>query len=81
MLVYGRFSMADKQLIFKVKTTYLYLFIHENSKWITARRARTAKDVCMYTHIPNNTTPFALNLLSQISFADMWAGALTLNSS
>lgn len=62
--------MSDKKLIFEVKTTYLYLFIHENPKWITARCAHTAKDVDVRTHIPNNTTPFALNLFSQISFAD-----------
>lgn len=56
-----------------MNTTNLYLFIHENSKQTTARCAHTIKDgyVCVYTHIPNNTTLFALNLLSQINFTDM----------
>lgn len=65
-------------------TTNLYLFIHENSKWTIARCAHTIKDgcVCVYTHIPNNTTLFALlNLLSHINFTDMWARALVLKFS
>lgn len=26
---------------------------------------------CVYSYIPNNTAPFALNLLSQINFTDI----------
>ena len=26
---------------------------------------------CVYSYIPNNTTPFSLNLLSQINFTDI----------
>ena len=62
-----------------MKTTYLYLFIHENSKWTAARWTQTVTNVCVcvcaracvYSYIPNNTTPFSLNLLSQINFTDI----------
>ena len=56
-----------------MKTTYLYLFIYENSKWTAARWTHTVKNACVCVCVcvctrmcvfTNNTTPFALNLLS-----------------
>ena len=31
--------------------------------------------VCVHAHIPNDTTQFASNLLSQVNFTDIWSRA------
>lgn len=43
------FKFQIKSWSLKMQTAYLYLFIHENSKWTKARCARTVEDVYVCT--------------------------------